>query len=103
MFLTKGTKVAYEAAEDDTEFVYVTYPHWMDAPRQSEHAALLDSSAAHSSRKPSIRNQDFSYRSRNDGRNAGAIAAAERISRHCLEPHEHQSQRPRARRGDVGS
>ena len=43
MFLTKGTKVAYEAAEDDTEFVYVTYPHWMDAHRQSEHAALLDS------------------------------------------------------------
>jgi ethanolamine utilization protein EutQ len=42
IFLTKGTKVAYEAAEDDTEVVYVTYPHWMDAHRQSEHAALLD-------------------------------------------------------------
>jgi ethanolamine utilization protein EutQ len=43
IFLTKGTKVAYEAAEDDTEVVYVTYPHWMDAQRQSEHAGLLDS------------------------------------------------------------
>jgi ethanolamine utilization protein EutQ len=43
IFLTKGTKVAYEAAENDTEVVYVTYPHWMDAHRRSEHAALLDS------------------------------------------------------------
>jgi ethanolamine utilization protein EutQ len=43
IFLTKGTKVAYEAGEDDTEVVYVTYPHWMDAHRRSEHAGLLDS------------------------------------------------------------
>ena len=43
IFLSKGTRVAYEAAEDDTEVVYVTYPHWMDAHRQSEHADLLDS------------------------------------------------------------
>jgi ethanolamine utilization protein EutQ len=43
IFLTKGTRVAYEAAEDDTEVVYVTYPHWMDAHRRSEHAGLLDS------------------------------------------------------------
>lgn len=42
IFLTKGTKVAYEAAEDGTEVVYVTYPHWMDAHRKSEHAHLLD-------------------------------------------------------------
>lgn len=42
LFLTKGTRVAYEAAEDDTEVVYVTYPHWMDAHRRSEHAGLLD-------------------------------------------------------------
>jgi ethanolamine utilization protein EutQ len=42
IFLTKGTQVAYEAAEDGTEFVYVTYPHWMDAQRRSEHAHLLD-------------------------------------------------------------
>jgi hypothetical protein len=40
--LTKGTKIAYEAAEDDTEAVDVTYPHWMDAQTQSEHADLLD-------------------------------------------------------------
>jgi ethanolamine utilization protein EutQ len=42
LFLTKGTKVAYEAAEDDTVMVYVSYPHWIDAHRRSEHAALLD-------------------------------------------------------------
>jgi|SRR5687768_9210600 ethanolamine utilization protein EutQ len=42
IFLTKGTKIAYEAAEDDTEVVYVTYPHWMDAQTKSEHAHLLD-------------------------------------------------------------
>jgi hypothetical protein len=27
----------------DTEVVYVTYPHWMDAHSGFEHAALLDS------------------------------------------------------------
>ena len=43
IFLTKGTKIAYESAEDDTEVVYVTYPHWMDAQTKSEHAHLLDS------------------------------------------------------------
>lgn len=43
IFLTKGTEIAYEAAEDDTEFVYVTYPHWMDAQTNSKHAHLLDS------------------------------------------------------------
>jgi ethanolamine utilization protein EutQ len=43
IFLTKGTAIAYEAAEDDTEVVYVTYPHWMDAQTRSQHAALLDS------------------------------------------------------------
>lgn len=43
VFLTKGTQIAYEAAEDDTEVVYVTYPHWMDAATKSEHAHLLDS------------------------------------------------------------
>lgn len=42
IFLRKGTRVAYEAAEDDTEVVYVTYPHWMDAHQASEHASLLD-------------------------------------------------------------
>lgn len=43
IFLTRGTAIAYEAAEDDTEVVYVTYPHWMDAQTKSEHAGLLDS------------------------------------------------------------
>lgn len=42
IFLTKGTEVAYEAAEDDTEVVYVSYPHWLDAQMRSEHAHLLD-------------------------------------------------------------
>ena len=42
LFLTKGTRIAYEAAEDDTEVVYVTYPHWMDAQMKSPHAHLLD-------------------------------------------------------------
>ena len=42
IFLTQGTKLAYEAARDGTEVVYVSYPHWMDAQRRSEHAALLD-------------------------------------------------------------
>ena len=43
IFLTKGTALAYEAGEDDTEVVYVSYPHWMDAQQQSEHAHLLGS------------------------------------------------------------
>ncbi|MGH8727610.1 MAG: hypothetical protein ACREV9_05535 [Burkholderiales bacterium] len=43
IFLTKGTKIAYEAGEDDTEVVYVSYPHWMDAQQKSKHAHLLDS------------------------------------------------------------
>jgi ethanolamine utilization protein EutQ len=43
LFLTKGTEIAYEAAEDDTEVVYVTYPHWMDAQEKSKHAHLLES------------------------------------------------------------
>ncbi len=42
IFLTKGARVAYEAAEDDTEVVYVTYPHWLEAHGKSEHAHLLD-------------------------------------------------------------
>lgn len=42
IFLTKGTGITYESAEDDTQVVYVTYPHWMDAHAASEHAHLLD-------------------------------------------------------------
>ena len=43
IFLTKGTAIAYESADDDTEVVYVTFPHWLDAQTKSEHAHLLDS------------------------------------------------------------
>jgi ethanolamine utilization protein EutQ len=43
IFLTKGTALVYEAGEDDTEVVYVSYPHWMDAQQRSEHAHLLNS------------------------------------------------------------
>ncbi len=43
IFLTKGTEIASEAGEDDTEVVYVSYPHWMDAQKTSKHAHLLDS------------------------------------------------------------
>lgn len=42
IFMTAGTKVVYQAEEDNTEVVYVTYPHWSDAQRKSEHADLLD-------------------------------------------------------------
>jgi ethanolamine utilization protein EutQ len=42
LFLTKGTALAYEAAEDDTEVVYVSHPHWLEAQTRSEHAHLLD-------------------------------------------------------------
>jgi ethanolamine utilization protein EutQ len=43
IFLTKGTEIVYEAAEDDTEVVYVSYPHWMEVQTKSQHASLLDS------------------------------------------------------------
>jgi ethanolamine utilization protein EutQ len=43
IFLTAGTEVAYEAGEDDTEVVYITFPHWLDAQQRSKHAHLLDS------------------------------------------------------------
>lgn len=42
IFLTKGTKIVYQGEEDNTEVVYVSYPHWMKAQRNSEHADLLD-------------------------------------------------------------
>jgi ethanolamine utilization protein EutQ (cupin superfamily) len=40
IFLTKGSAITYEAAEDDTEVVDVTYPLWMDAQTKSKHAHL---------------------------------------------------------------
>jgi ethanolamine utilization protein EutQ len=42
IFLTKGTAIAYEAGENDTQVVYVSYPHWLDAHQKSEHARLLE-------------------------------------------------------------
>lgn len=42
LFLSRGTEIVYEAAADDTEAVYVTYPHWMEAQTKSEHAGLLE-------------------------------------------------------------
>lgn len=42
IFLTEGTALAYEAGEDNTEVVYVTFPHWLDAQQGSDHAHLLD-------------------------------------------------------------
>jgi ethanolamine utilization protein EutQ len=41
IFLTKGTKVVYRA-EEDTELVYVTYPHWSEATRNSKLAYQLE-------------------------------------------------------------
>jgi ethanolamine utilization protein EutQ len=41
IFLTEGTKVEYEGEQDGTEVVYVTFPHWWDVHRDSEHAHLL--------------------------------------------------------------
>lgn len=38
LFLTKGTEIAYEAAEDNTEAVYVTFPHWVAASEQFDDA-----------------------------------------------------------------
>jgi ethanolamine utilization protein EutQ (cupin superfamily) len=40
VFLTEGTKVVYEGEQTGTEVVYVTYPHWWDVQRESEHAHL---------------------------------------------------------------
>jgi ethanolamine utilization protein EutQ len=42
IFLSKGTKVVYSAEEDGAEVVYVTYPHWIGAQQESDHAALLE-------------------------------------------------------------
>lgn len=42
IFITKGTKIAYEAGEDDTQAVYISYPHWLKAQQESEHADHLE-------------------------------------------------------------
>lgn len=42
IFITKGTKVAYEAGADDTEAVYISCPHWLKAQQESPHAHYLE-------------------------------------------------------------
>jgi ethanolamine utilization protein EutQ len=41
LFLKKGTSLTYYASED-TQLVYVSFPHWADAQSSSEYAHLLD-------------------------------------------------------------
>jgi ethanolamine utilization protein EutQ len=40
IYLSPGTPVVYRAVED-TEVVYVSYPHWFEATERSPHAARL--------------------------------------------------------------
>jgi ethanolamine utilization protein EutQ len=40
IFLRRGTRVVYRA-DEDTELVYVTHPHWLEATERSELAAQL--------------------------------------------------------------
>ncbi|WP_255414861.1 cupin [Amycolatopsis sp. BJA-103] len=40
-YLRAGTEVVY-AADEDTELVYVTYPHWLAATESSAEAHRLD-------------------------------------------------------------
>ncbi|OJY31448.1 MAG: hypothetical protein BGO98_15420 [Myxococcales bacterium 68-20] len=41
IFLPKGTPLTYRA-DEATELVYVTFPHWAEATRKSEHAKALE-------------------------------------------------------------
>ncbi|MFC3451399.1 cupin [Amycolatopsis speibonae] len=41
IYLRAGTEVVY-AADEDTELVYVTYPHWLAATESSTEAHRLD-------------------------------------------------------------
>jgi ethanolamine utilization protein EutQ len=41
IYLSPGTPVVYRAIED-SEVVYVSYPHWYDATVRSPHAARLE-------------------------------------------------------------
>ena len=41
IYLSDGTPVVYRAIED-SEVVYVSYPHWYDATARSPHAARLE-------------------------------------------------------------
>jgi ethanolamine utilization protein EutQ len=41
IYLHTGAEVVYQA-DEDTELVYVTHPHWLSATERSPHAAKLD-------------------------------------------------------------
>jgi ethanolamine utilization protein EutQ len=41
IYLPAGTELVYRA-DEDTELVYVSYPHWFVATERSAHAAKLD-------------------------------------------------------------
>lgn len=41
LFLPKGTSLTYRA-EEPSELVYISYPHWAAATKKSEHAGALD-------------------------------------------------------------
>lgn len=42
IYLYAGTELTYQAGEEETEVVYVTYPHWMKATEASAHAEKLN-------------------------------------------------------------
>jgi ethanolamine utilization protein EutQ len=42
IFLNKGTEVTYSAGDAGAEVVYITYPHWMHAQLESEHAHFME-------------------------------------------------------------
>ena len=79
IFLRKGTPVVYSAKEEGADVVYVTYPHWMDAQRQSEHAGFPRNIP------PSRRASSTAERRRDGCRRAGAAhlsaARARRVAR----------------------
>jgi ethanolamine utilization protein EutQ len=41
IYLRAGEEIVYQA-DEDTELVYVTHPHWLAATESSPHAAKLD-------------------------------------------------------------
>jgi ethanolamine utilization protein EutQ len=42
IYLYAGTELTYQAGDERTEVVYVTYPHWLQATERSPHADKLD-------------------------------------------------------------
>jgi ethanolamine utilization protein EutQ len=71
IFLRKDTPVVYSAKEQGADVVYVTYPHWMDAQRQSGHAGYLETF------QPADRPPPPS----NDGGTTDAVALLQRLFR----------------------